>query len=775
MYRESRGKLSGRRSPGVPFVLYAALFVLLSPPTVAHGTDVSPSPLPAQLQHILFPDDGTPDVLSQADSSNVRVVGRCSFGTVYEVETTPTGTYVYASSGHHLLVIDITDPACPVRRSMIPTDHTIHGIHHHEGMLYLALGEGGVGVYDITDPLHPELIGNYSSGGYIQSVVTVGDTAYVADWYKGLILLSVEDPGNPLYLGGTDVIDMATSITVIDSFIYVTNGDLNVVQVSSLPDSFIVTTIETPGWTLESVAGDSILVVADGLEGLGVYSLEDPAVPVALSYVDTPSYASAVKLYGAFACVADFEAGLRIISVEDPYNPLEVGFSDTPGYARGVAITGSLAVIADDEEGMRLIELTDPVDPAFLGRFSAPLRTKDVEISGDFAYIADGPNGMKVVSIADPVFPVHIGSCILPGNAEQIAVADSFAFVLDGDETVHVISISDPENPTVVSQVTPVLWGTINDIDAQGAYFYLSAGSDGFRIYSIEDPEHPVEVGYYKLTGWNTFSTGISVRGNLACVVGEDYDFRTLTIEDPTDPRSISVIYTQTIFEEKIDIHGTLACVTGMFFGNPHGIWVISIADSTHPVGVGTYYAPELGTRYIAMNGTHAFTTDNDTRMTVFSIEEPAETRPVGYYDTGTGALQLDADESYAYLAADHGGLLILEYVQITSIEEGEPRSGSLPRSFILSQNYPNPFNPTTTISFNIPGEIGEKQPVILAIYDLRGRLVKTLINTELEPGSHKVVWDGRNEQGQRVSSGAYLYNLKSGDQIYTRKMLVLE
>ncbi len=478
------------------------LFVLLFPPTITFATVVSSSPLPAQLERILFPYDGTLDGHAQADSSNVRVVGRCSFGTVYEVETAPTGTYVYASSGHHLLVIDIADLARPVRRSMIPTDHTIHGIHHHEGLLYLALGEGGVGVYDTADPLRPELLGQYTGGGYVRSVVTVGDTAYVADWYEGLILLSVEDPGNPTYLAGTDAIGMATSITVLDSFIYVTNGDLNVIQASSQPDSFIVTTIETPGWTLDSVADDSILVVADGQEGLGVYSLEHPAVPVAIGYVDTPSYASAVKLYGAFACVADFEAGLRIISIEDPYNPLEVGFSDTPGYARGVAITGSLAVVADDEEGLGVIDVTEPTDPAFLGRFSAPLRTKDVVVSGDFAYLTDGPYGMKVVSIADPAFPVHIGSCILPGSAEQIAVADSFAFVLDGDEAVHVISIADPLNPTVVSQVTPVLWGAINDIDAQGAYFYLSAGSDGFRIYSIEDPGHPVEVGFYKPTGW---------------------------------------------------------------------------------------------------------------------------------------------------------------------------------------------------------------------------------------------------------------------------------
>jgi len=108
---------------------------------------------------------------------------------------------------------------------------------------------------------------------------------------------------------------------------------------------------------------------------------------------------------------------------------------------------------------------------------------------------------------------------------------------------------------------------------------------------------------------------------------------------------------------------------------------------------------------------------------------------------------------------------------------EDDPRTGSspLPGSFSLAQNYPNPFNPTTTISLDIPGEAGEKQHAALTVYDLRGRHVRTLVDKELGPGSHKVMWDGRNEQGQHVSSGIYLYTLKSGDQIYTKKMAIVE
>jgi len=98
-----------------------------------------------------------------------------------------------------------------------------------------------------------------------------------------------------------------------------------------------------------------------------------------------------------------------------------------------------------------------------------------------------------------------------------------------------------------------------------------------------------------------------------------------------------------------------------------------------------------------------------------------------------------------------------------------------LPRSFSLSQNYPNPFNPTTTISFDVAGTSGVKQQVQLTVYNVRGKQIIKLIDSEYEPGSHRVVWDGKNDKGEPVSSGIYLYTLRSGDKSYTKKMVMVK
>jgi hypothetical protein len=110
-----------------------------------------------------------------------------------------------------------------------------------------------------------------------------------------------------------------------------------------------------------------------------------------------------------------------------------------------------------------------------------------------------------------------------------------------------------------------------------------------------------------------------------------------------------------------------------------------------------------------------------------------------------------------------------------TTSTGGNGDISSLPRIFSLSQNYPNPFNPTTTISFDLPGNPGEKRRVSLCIYDIRGRHVRTLLDSMIEPGTHRITWNGRNGREEVVSSGIYFYTLRCGETEHTRKMIVLK
>jgi len=100
-----------------------------------------------------------------------------------------------------------------------------------------------------------------------------------------------------------------------------------------------------------------------------------------------------------------------------------------------------------------------------------------------------------------------------------------------------------------------------------------------------------------------------------------------------------------------------------------------------------------------------------------------------------------------------------------------EPEIAAPPARLSLGQNHPNPFNPTTSIRFGIPAGGGHVQ---LGIFDVRGRGVRTLVEGELAPGHHRVLWDGRDKNGRSVPSGVYFYRLRWRDDAVSRRMLMV-
>ncbi len=110
------------------------------------------------------------------------------------------------------------------------------------------------------------------------------------------------------------------------------------------------------------------------------------------------------------------------------------------------------------------------------------------------------------------------------------------------------------------------------------------------------------------------------------------------------------------------------------------------------------------------------------------------------------------------------------EESETTTDVEGH-KSGHGPHEFGLAQNFPNPFNPSTKIQFSVE----KTGNVSLAIYNMRGERVKTLVdnNTMYAGIAHTVEWDGRNEFGNQVASGVYVYRLQQGNQMKTKRMIL--
>ena len=127
------------------------------------------------------------------------------------------------------------------------------------------------------------------------------------------------------------------------------------------------------------------------------------------------------------------------------------------------------------------------------------------------------------------------------------------------------------------------------------------------------------------------------------------------------------------------------------------------------------------------------------------------------------GVIDWDVDElAYALNPRDMND--VMEVV-------GVAMDGVLPAEYALSQNYPNPFNPTTTIEYALP----EMSDVSFIIYNIRGQKIREIALSSQPAGFYNYTWNGTDAQGIQVSTGVYLYAVRAGNYVETRKMLYLK
>jgi len=126
--------------------------------------------------------------------------------------------------------------------------------------------------------------------------------------------------------------------------------------------------------------------------------------------------------------------------------------------------------------------------------------------------------------------------------------------------------------------------------------------------------------------------------------------------------------------------------------------------------------------------------------------------------------LTLSPDGRFLYIA-DAAGIATFATGHSYTTAVAHPRPAKAPSQFSLAQNFPNPFNPATTIRFELPRRANVK----LALYSLRGELLRVLIEGEMPAGSHHVEFDGRG-----LASGIYFYRLESEGFSATRKLALV-
>ncbi len=162
----------------------------------------------------------------------------------------------------------------------------------------------------------------------------------------------------------------------------------------------------------------------------------------------------------------------------------------------------------------------------------------------------------------------------------------------------------------------------------------------------------------------------------------------------------------------------------------------------------------------------------------ILDVSDPTQPRRVADFDTAPNFVGQGFDGAFGvypfspsgniFVSDQQNGLFIFAGIEpVTHVQSSPPQS---PAAFKLFANYPNPFNPETTISYQIPRD----SQVALAIFNTVGQQVRTLVNERQSAGVYLVLWDAKDDFGNRVPSGVYFYRLRAGKVEVTRRLILL-
>jgi hypothetical protein len=718
---------------------------------------------------------------------NTTLVGRWAAGPPYAF--TVEDNIIYTASGGILQILDISNPSEPQLLGQVSTNGIISDVAKEGNYVYLAAEDSGLKIIDVSDLTNPIQISELLLPSPAIRLIVNNQTVFIAEgeydygtvWTcGGLRIVDVTNPFNPQPLGSYAFSSPRCYITQIEDYIYMlyTWDETLIIDVSDLANP---TSAGTPNARFgNSYLSGSLLYVASIGGGLLIYDVTNPVSPNLLgqslfqggaedvtvignyAYVTNAGYnnqyrLSQISIYdisdsmnplevgiyessGDVYMISNFNNtiivsedvyhsvsgseegnGLRILDASDPFVLQPIRFYDMPGVSTDVVVRDNYAFVSTLYGGISIVDVHDINNPIQIGYYNSPGTPLQVTLQDNYAYLVELNRGLRIIDITDLTNPIESSSYDMGETFSKVVVSGNYAFVLVG-EGMHIFDITDPE---IIISVSTIVVGSALSLLVDGNTVYVSVGyrthwgtTGGIKIYDVENPGNPVKIGEYDAGGGLYedvfYPHDIALKNNYLYVVS---DFVGLRVFDVSDPTNLIIVSDTPTFGDEIDIYQNYAFLSESLVG-------INIFDIYDPLN------PELVETYDEFRRINGLTLDNQGKI---------------------------------YTASTEYGMMIFKNDLVTSIREEDK---IIPAEFSLNQNYPNPFNPSTKISYLIPS--GDY--VTLKVYDILGNEISILVSEYESAGSYEIDFNG-----SEISTGVYLYVLRYGNNMLTKKMVLIK
>jgi hypothetical protein len=613
-----------------------ALIIIMTPSTLLLSADLD------NREDLLYPQfPGKPGI------SDVSLLGSAVFaGDYYDILY--LNGYLWIADGKqyysgNLKTFDISDPENPalIAGYNLPKASAFR-LEGDGNRLFVAAKDRGIFILDVTDPLNPVCLGKYQTQFVVNDMDVLGDMLCVLKVGRGLLLLDISDP-----------------------------RDIRTISQTAVPGSI----------NSLAVTEDSLLTIASGTTGLLFYSIADPETPQYLGEIELSQ-----KGFTEVVCQDDLAYAIYRKTWLNDGGFAVVDLSNSPDFTIlsenkifgvealpecGLDIEGDTLFVAGTQGGMGVWDVSDPQAPSRYGGYGGafipgvlmrwPTR---VTYGGGYAYTIapdrfnyPGRNEACVVDISDLTDPHPVGIIDPPDWIRKAVGSGDYAYVASSTDGLIVVDISSPGEPVISKNMDVFnIYFNASELLYEDGLVYATGGNQGLAVISVEDPTDPQLIGQF--LDWASDRRGIDKQGDLVAVTGSAVNpappgwLLLLDVSTPTNPQLVAFVeWDVNIFS--VDLVGRFAVV-----GFADGMGIFDISDPFNPTMI-SETSTGSGSNDVVVSGSVAFAGDRSSNLVILDVSDPFNPVQISTLPTPGVPLDMELNGNILYIANDLNMLVV--------------------------------------------------------------------------------------------------------------------
>ena len=437
------------------------------------------------------------------------------------------------------------------------------------------------------------------------------------------------------------------------------NFGFTVVDVSDPPNSFLLTHVYFPrGRGVGVTVSGTLVVLADGQDGVKILDVSDPSRPIIKAEMPTPSWVGQADLSGSHLYWVDRDSGLYVADISNPGSPQMIGSLNViGGNVNDVVVCDSTAYVVNND-GLWVIDVSDPAAPSLQGMYTTPGTAASIVCRDEYAYVGDR-SSLQVIDVSNPSLPQFAGAADTGVGVGHITLVNNYVY--SSGLGLQIIDVTDPTSPQLISTSLTHDHRYFRGLSVTDTLAYLITGGfwdDGIHIQNVSDPVSTFWVGSYDSPGRPPLHLGVSA--DYAVILSFPWGIHSFDVSDPFTPQWTGSVYNiGTILYAwywRVATNGNLAYVASRAGGggfSPLEVYDLSVAPE--PAQIGSYGAGKAA--FVLLRNNLVYLSLDG--LQILDVSNPAVPQLIGSDSTSVGEMVVEGD--YLYSAVGSAGLRIFD------------------------------------------------------------------------------------------------------------------